>query len=58
MSMSARTMIGFVLVAGLLWWMRAAEAERADLVRIDRSSTVFPVTEAMAEEFHALSQNL
>src|SRR5579884_3880529 len=51
MSMSARTMIGFVLVAGLLWWMRAAEAERADLVRIDGSSTVFPVTEAVAEEF-------
>jgi phosphate transport system substrate-binding protein len=44
-------MIGFVLVAGLLWWMRAAEAERADLVRIDGSSTVFPVTEAVAEEF-------
>ncbi len=44
-------MVGLVVVAGLLWWMRAAEAERADLVRIDGSSTVFPVTEAVAEEF-------
>ncbi len=46
-----RAMVGFALAAGLLWWLRVVDAQPADLVRIDGSSTVFPLTEAVAEEF-------
>lgn len=40
-----------VAVIALLVGAGAASAQEADLVRIDGSSTVYPVTEAVAEEF-------
>jgi phosphate transport system substrate-binding protein len=43
---------GLVLALGLgLWHLPAPEAQQSALIKIDGSSTVFPVTEAVAEEF-------
>ena len=45
-------LIAIVLLAiALIWQDRAGRAEQPALVKIDGSSTVFPLTEAVAEEF-------
>lgn len=41
----------FVLIALIALWGVAPRASNAQIVQIDGSSTVFPVTEAVAEEF-------
>jgi phosphate transport system substrate-binding protein len=42
---------GFILIALVALWGAAPRASNAQIVQIDGSSTVFPVTEAVAEEF-------
>jgi phosphate transport system substrate-binding protein len=46
----------FTMAALLAGGLLAAAAARADVVKIDGSSTVFPVTEAVAEDFQKASR--
>ena len=46
----------FTIAALLAGGLLAAAAARADVVKIDGSSTVFPVTEAVAEDFQKASR--
>jgi phosphate transport system substrate-binding protein len=43
--------MGALLLALGSWYLPALEAQQPTLIKIDGSSTVFPVTEAVAEEF-------
>lgn len=45
-----------ILLSGALLLASALHAQAASIIKIDGSSTVFPVTEAMAEEFQALQK--
>jgi phosphate transport system substrate-binding protein len=53
--MNAKTKIAILIVAGL--YAGQAAAQSSPLVKIDGSSTVYPVTEAVAEEFQKSKKN-
>lgn len=40
-----------ILSSGMLWSTNHVQSQQPNLIRIDGSSTVFPITEAVAEEF-------
>lgn len=52
---SVLTLIAFILAAVTL--LHAHPAHAQTLIKIDGSSTVYPITEAMAEEFQTLKKN-
>ena len=49
------TLVTFMAAAGIA--LLGAQAAHADIVKIDGSSTVYPITEAVAEEFQKAKKN-
>ncbi|MCC2643689.1 MAG: sphX [Nitrospira sp.] len=51
-----RMVASFVTLAILGWFINPAYSETTTLIKVDGSSTVFPITEAVAEEFQKLTR--
>jgi len=46
-----RAVITVIVLSALIWQAAPLRSESTTLVKVDGSSTVFPITEAVAEEF-------
>ena len=52
-----KKLAGIIMLAASVMWIQAAQAA-SELIQVDGSSTVFPITEAVAEEFQKVANGV